>query len=73
VDWIGSGQGPVAGCCECGDEPSGSCATELVSMLLLVIRISSDYFLKPIDLCNGEVLCSPCNKNWIVVYYLDGL
>jgi hypothetical protein len=27
---IGSGQGPVAGCCECGDEPSGSCATELV-------------------------------------------
>jgi hypothetical protein len=20
----GSGQGPVAGCCECGDEPSGS-------------------------------------------------
>jgi hypothetical protein len=27
----GSGQGPVAGCCECCDEPSGSCATELVS------------------------------------------
>jgi hypothetical protein len=22
----------VAGCCECGDEPSGSCATELVSV-----------------------------------------
>jgi hypothetical protein len=21
----------VAGCCECGDEPSGSCATEFVS------------------------------------------
>jgi hypothetical protein len=31
VDCTGSGQGPVAGCCECGDEPSGSCATELVS------------------------------------------
>jgi hypothetical protein len=31
VDSTGSGQGPVAGCCECGDEPSGSCATELVS------------------------------------------
>jgi hypothetical protein len=32
VDLIrsGSGQGPVAGCCECGDESSGSCATELV-------------------------------------------
>jgi hypothetical protein len=23
----------VAGCCECGDEPSGSCATELVSLI----------------------------------------
>jgi hypothetical protein len=25
----------VAGCCECGDEPSGSCATELVSLNLI--------------------------------------
>jgi hypothetical protein len=23
----------VAGCCECGDEPSGFCATELVSSI----------------------------------------
>jgi hypothetical protein len=23
LDSTGSGQGPVAGCCECGDEPSG--------------------------------------------------
>jgi hypothetical protein len=30
LDSTGSGQEPVAGCCECGDEPSGSCATELV-------------------------------------------
>jgi hypothetical protein len=30
LDSTGSGQGPVAGCCECGDEPSGSCAIELV-------------------------------------------
>jgi hypothetical protein len=30
LDSTGSGQGPVAGCCECGHEPSGSCATELV-------------------------------------------
>jgi hypothetical protein len=29
LDSTVSGQGPVAGCCECGDEPSGSCATEL--------------------------------------------
>jgi hypothetical protein len=27
-DWLRTGL--VAGCCECGDEPSGSCATELV-------------------------------------------
>jgi hypothetical protein len=25
------GGGGGLGCCECGDEPSGSCATELVS------------------------------------------
>jgi hypothetical protein len=31
LDSTGSGQVPVAGCCECGDEPSGSCAMELVS------------------------------------------
>jgi hypothetical protein len=38
VDWIrlAQGQGPAAGCCECGDEPSGSCATELVSYMLTV-------------------------------------
>jgi hypothetical protein len=30
LDSTVSRQGPVAGCCECGDEPSGSCATELV-------------------------------------------
>jgi hypothetical protein len=27
-DWLRTGT--KAGCCECGDEPSGSCATELV-------------------------------------------
>jgi hypothetical protein len=31
LDSTGSGQGPVAGCCECGDEPSGSCAMDFVS------------------------------------------
>jgi hypothetical protein len=33
--WIGFnwlGIGLVAGCCECSYEPSGSCATELVSL-----------------------------------------
>jgi hypothetical protein len=31
LDSTGSGQGPVAGCGDCGDKPSGSCATELGS------------------------------------------
>jgi hypothetical protein len=31
VDPVGSGQGPVAGSCEYGDEPSGSGATEFVA------------------------------------------
>jgi hypothetical protein len=30
VDSPVSGYGPLVGCCECGDEPSGSGATELV-------------------------------------------
>jgi hypothetical protein len=34
LDSTGSGQGLVAGCCECGDEPSGSCATELVELVI---------------------------------------
>jgi hypothetical protein len=36
LDSTGSVQGPVAGYCECGDEPSGSCATELVSYAALL-------------------------------------
>jgi hypothetical protein len=38
----------VAGCCECGDEPSGSCATELVSYItkindLFLVSSSKNY------------------------------
>jgi hypothetical protein len=29
-DSTGSGRVPVAGCCECGDDPSCSCDTDLV-------------------------------------------
>jgi hypothetical protein len=38
----------VAGCCECGDEPSGSCATELVSeqrneiIMAFVIKVGEE-------------------------------
>jgi hypothetical protein len=28
----------VTGCCECGDEPSGSCATELVSYVFYPVE-----------------------------------
>jgi hypothetical protein len=31
VDSNGSGKGPVVGCSECGDEPLGSRATELIT------------------------------------------
>jgi hypothetical protein len=37
----------VAGCCECGDEPSGSCATELVSCPEEPIRMKSLEARKP--------------------------
>jgi hypothetical protein len=39
LDSTGSKHGPVAGCCECGDEPSGSCATELVRFNLRTISM----------------------------------
>jgi hypothetical protein len=38
LDSTGSGQEPVAGRCECGDELSGYCTTELV------VVIASCYF-----------------------------
>jgi hypothetical protein len=34
LDSTGSEQGPVAGCCECGDETSDSCVSESVSYLI---------------------------------------
>jgi hypothetical protein len=42
----------------------------------IILRMNSDYFLEqhqPADLCNGEVLCFICGKNWIFKYYLDEL
>jgi hypothetical protein len=36
LDSTGSGYGPMASCCECGDETSGSCATELVGLFVRV-------------------------------------
>jgi hypothetical protein len=31
----------VAGCCECDDEPSGSCATELVSYVVFFQNVNT--------------------------------
>jgi hypothetical protein len=36
VDWIRQDRDRWPGCCECGDEPSGSCATELVNLSMSV-------------------------------------
>jgi hypothetical protein len=46
LDSTGSGQGSVAGCCECGDEPLGSCATELVLLshaIDLIVGVDKQY------------------------------
>jgi hypothetical protein len=46
VGWIRLTQDmePVAGCCECDDEPSGSCATELVKRSKHFHYFSAVYF-----------------------------
>jgi hypothetical protein len=44
----------VAGCCECGDEPSGSCATELVNTLICVTFNQGTYSLQKICLCGSN-------------------
>jgi hypothetical protein len=49
VNSTGSGQGPVAGCCERGDEPSGSCTSELVQL----------HRYRSYRLCNGKKLKCP--------------
>jgi hypothetical protein len=41
LDSTGSRLGPVVSCCERGDEPSGSCAMELVSLSIYLQRLYS--------------------------------
>jgi hypothetical protein len=43
LDSTGSGQGPVVGCCECGDEPSSSCVTELVRFAVDQVALKQDF------------------------------
>jgi hypothetical protein len=60
LDSTVSGQGPVAGCCECGDEPSGSCTTWLVSenynSWFLLWQIFFFFFLSNVKLTRQEYL-----------------
>jgi hypothetical protein len=50
VDSPGSGQGQMAGCCECGDERSGSGATELVASGKC---FKNDGMQSPRSMCRG--------------------
>jgi hypothetical protein len=53
MDSIGLGQGPLAGCCECGDEPSCSGATRLVKKQIF------QRFLAPASIyCRSQILRS---------------
>jgi hypothetical protein len=46
----------VSDCCECGDEPSGSCATELVSLYVHIPEIK--------DSCDHKVVVqSACDTD----------
>jgi hypothetical protein len=66
LDSTGSGQVPVTGCCECGDEPSGSCATELAVLnLLSVINILFETFLST----EGIPVMLSSNKNYAVLNF----
>jgi hypothetical protein len=58
LDSTDSGQGPVVGCCECDDEPSGSCATELVSYRFKF----SNYSQLPAKNLGGHKILSSCGK-----------
>jgi hypothetical protein len=53
----------MAGCCECGDEPSGSCATELVSYCEVYINCKSEHFS---NVYKG--IRERTNQTWDTVY-----
>jgi hypothetical protein len=46
---------PWAGCCECGDEPSGSCATEWVSLNFWI-----GWYLEILRLCWDKCSTTSC-------------
>jgi hypothetical protein len=85
-DWLGgcgldstsSGQGPVAGCCECGDESLGSCTTELVSFnemrkietnTINMITVNSQ--LHKIKIASGEQVTEPFMSTFLKLKGLE--
>jgi hypothetical protein len=61
----------VADCCECGDEPSGSCATELV--ILLMNGMSNHVHNTTKELYIVSDGCPGQNRNHTVVRFLATL
>jgi hypothetical protein len=59
VDSDGSGQRPVAGCCECGDEPLGCKVTDLV-----VNDNFCNIFFNPETLNFRNILCTLWTADW---------
>jgi hypothetical protein len=59
----------VASCCECGDEPSGSCATELVSLVLIwVLKREDKWSAKASAInCDSVIILVP-TSSWIHSY-----
>jgi hypothetical protein len=59
-------------CPTCFNNNSSFC----IYVFHMILTINRDYFLKqhqPVNLCNGNVLCFLCGKEWILKYYLDEL
>jgi hypothetical protein len=65
-----SGQGPVAGCCECCAEPSGSCAMELVSLFIHFISATNSV---PMSAKSNEEPIKPKLSNLQRLAYLGGM
>jgi hypothetical protein len=42
-------------------------------MFRKILTVNSDYFLKQVDICNGDALCFLCGTDWIIKYYLGEL
>jgi hypothetical protein len=53
----------VVGCCECGDEPSGSCATDLVSYMINNIQ-------KVLASCTQEIYSKLLGKFCFLLHYV---